>query len=238
MSGEQCFGSRVTLLCTHPDLFNHHGMYVSDSFRWAENGIDINFNNPSSAKFSVNRLNSTASTLSFTVTEEDHRDRVITFTCFLVLNNANRDREESNVVTIDALGECMQTVDTIHCIRVVFCQCMLLIVWTAVMLLSWMFSVEQPLPPIIAPVPTSSSSMLSWTHNKTCFTHHTFTYNVSWTKTPSDPSSSGHKTTSETEYMLSGLPPGEYSVSVQAVCNENSSVVSGVGSTQISIPSE
>ena len=45
-------------------------------------------------------------------------------------------------------------------------------------------------------------------------------------------------TTNETEYMLSGLPPGECSVSVQAVWNENSAVVSGVGSKQISIPSE
>ena len=106
------------------------------------------------------------------------------------------------------------------------------------MLLSWMFSLEQPLPPVIAPVSTGSSSMLSWTHNTTCFTHHTFTYNVRWTRTSSDPSPSGHNTTSKTEYMLSGLPPGEYSVSVQAVCNENSSIVSGVGSTQISIPSE
>ena len=106
------------------------------------------------------------------------------------------------------------------------------------MLLSCPLHLEQPLRPVIAPVPTSSPYMLSWTHNTTCFTHHTFTYNISWTRTPSDPSSSGHNTTNKTEYMLSGLPPGEYSVSVQAVCNEDSSIVSEVGSTQISIPSE
>ena len=106
------------------------------------------------------------------------------------------------------------------------------------MLLSWMFSLEQPLPPVITAVPTSSSSMLSWTHNTTCFTHHTFTYNISWTRTPSGPSSSGGANTTESQYDLSGLPPGEYSVSIQAVCNENSSVVSGVGSTLINIPSE
>ena len=103
-SGEQCFGSKVTLLCTHPDPSNHPGMYVSDSFRWAEDGTAIDFSDPSSARFTATRLNSTASNLSFTVTEEDHRDRVITCTCFLVLNNTNRDREESNVVTINPPG--------------------------------------------------------------------------------------------------------------------------------------
>ena len=105
MSGDQCYGSRVTLLCTHPDPSNHPGMYVFDSFRWAEDGTAIDFSDPSSARFTANRLNSTASTLSFAVTEEEHRDRVITCTCFLVLNNANRNREESDPVTIDALGE-------------------------------------------------------------------------------------------------------------------------------------
>ena len=105
-SGEQCFGSRVTLLCTHPDPFADPVKYVPRTVEWAENGTTIDFGNPSSSeRFTVNRLNSTASTLSFTVTEEDHRDRVITSTCFLVLNNANRSREESNVVTIDPPGE-------------------------------------------------------------------------------------------------------------------------------------
>ena len=104
-SGEQCFGSRVTLLCTHPDPFADPVKYVPRTVEWAENGITIDFTDPSSARFTVNRQNSTASTLSFTVTEEDHRDRVITCTCFLALNNANRDREESNVVVMDALGE-------------------------------------------------------------------------------------------------------------------------------------
>ena len=105
-SGDQCFGSRVTLLCTHPDPFADPVKYVPRTVEWVENGTTIDFGDPSSsARFTVNRLNSTASTLSFTVTEEDHRDRVITCTCFLVLNSANRDHEESNVVTMDALGE-------------------------------------------------------------------------------------------------------------------------------------
>ena len=113
-SGEQCFGSRVTLLCTHPDPFADPVKYIPRTVEWAENGATIDFGDPSSsARFTPTRLNSTASTLSFTVTEEDHRDRVITCTCFLVLNNANRDLAESENVTIDALGECMQTVDTI-----------------------------------------------------------------------------------------------------------------------------
>ena len=106
-SGEQCFGSRVTLLCTHPDPLADPVKYVPQLIAWAKDGTAIDFTDPSSsARFTPTRLNSTASTLSFTVTEEDHRDRVITCTCFL-LNNANRDREESNVVTIDTLGECI-----------------------------------------------------------------------------------------------------------------------------------
>ena len=113
----------------------------------------------------------------------------------------------------------MHAADGVHCSDVAF-----------------MFSAEQPLPPIITAVPTSSSAVLSWTHDTTCFSLHTFTYNINWT--PSDPSSSGGANTTESQYDLSGLPPGEYSVSVQAVCNEDSSVVSDVRSTQIRIPSE
>ena len=105
MSDNQCFSSRVTILCTHPDPFADAVKYIPQLITWAVDGTVIDFSDPSSARFIPTRWNSTASTLSFTVTEEDHRDRVITSTCFLVLNNANRDREESNVVTIDALGE-------------------------------------------------------------------------------------------------------------------------------------
>ena len=56
--------------------------------------------------------------------------------------------------------------------------------------------------------------------------------------TPSDPLSPGRANTVESQYDLSGLPPGEYSVSVQAVCNENSAVESDVVSFQISLPGE
>ena len=111
MSGEQCFGSRVTLLCTHPDPFADAVKYLPQLINWDEDGTTIDFTDPSfNARFTPTRLNSTASTLSFNVTEEDHRDRVITCTCFLVLNNANRCREESNVVTINPPGEGM-----LHC---------------------------------------------------------------------------------------------------------------------------
>ena len=100
-SGDQCFGSRVTLLCAHPDPFAESERYIQEGIRWAENGTTIDVTDPSSStRFTPTRLNSTASTLSFIVTKE-----VITCTCFLVLNNANRDRKESNVVTIDTLGE-------------------------------------------------------------------------------------------------------------------------------------
>ena len=107
MSGDQCFGSRVTLLCTHPDPFADSGRYIQEGIRWAENGTTIDFTDPSSAKFTVIRVSSNISTLSFNVTEEDHGDRVITCTCFLVLNNANRDREESKDIIMDAPGEYM-----------------------------------------------------------------------------------------------------------------------------------
>ena len=112
-SGDQCFGSRVTLLCTHPDPFADSVKYLPQLIAWAENGTTIDFTDPSIARFTPTRVNSTASTLSFTVTEEDHRDRVITCTCFLVLNNANRDCDESNVVTIDALGKYIRAIDSI-----------------------------------------------------------------------------------------------------------------------------
>ena len=104
-SGEQCFGSRVTLLCTHPDPFADSVKYIQQTINWAEDGTVIDFTDPSGKRFTPTRLNSTASTLSFTVTEEDYRDREITYACFLVLNNANRDREESKAITMDALGE-------------------------------------------------------------------------------------------------------------------------------------
>ena len=103
-SGDQCFGSRVTLLCTHPDPLADPVKYFPQAITWAEDDTPID---ASSARVTLTRLNSTASSLSFTVTEEDHRDRVITCTCFLVLNNANRDRDESNVVTIDFPGKGM-----------------------------------------------------------------------------------------------------------------------------------
>ena len=103
-SGEQCFGSRVTLLCTHPDPLADSVKYIQQTITWVVDGTVLDFSDPSNAGFTPTRLNSTASTLSFNVTEEDHRDRVIASTCFLALNNANRDREESNVVTIDPIG--------------------------------------------------------------------------------------------------------------------------------------
>ena len=49
-------------------------------------------------------VNSTASTLSFDITEEDHRDRVIVYSCFLVRNNPNRDRDESEPLVLDPPG--------------------------------------------------------------------------------------------------------------------------------------
>ena len=102
MSGEQCFGSRVNLLCTHPDPFDDPVKYLPQTISWAENGTIIDFSDP---RFTPTRVNSTASTLSFDITEEDHRDRVILCTCFLVRNNANRDRDESNALKLDPPGE-------------------------------------------------------------------------------------------------------------------------------------
>ena len=104
MSGEQCFGSRVDLLCTHPDPFDDPN-YVQIPIAWAENGTTIDFTDPANDRFTPTRVNSTASTLSFDITEEDHRDRVILCTCFLTRNNANRDREESNPLVVDPPGE-------------------------------------------------------------------------------------------------------------------------------------
>ena len=103
-SGEQCFGSRVELLCTHPDPFDDPDKYIQFPIAWAENGTTIDFTNPASARFTLTRLNSTASMLSFDITEEV-RDRVILYTCFLAKNNANRDRDESVALLLDPQGE-------------------------------------------------------------------------------------------------------------------------------------
>ena len=105
ISGEQCFGSRVDLLCTHPDPFDDPVKYLQQAITWAENGTTIDFTNPAHARFTPIRVNSTASTLSFNITEEDHRDRVILYTCFLVRNNPNRDRDESEALVLDPPGE-------------------------------------------------------------------------------------------------------------------------------------
>ena len=105
MPGEQCFGSRVVLLCTHPDPLADPDNYLRIPIAWAENGTIIDFSNPANTRFTPTMVNSTASTLSFDVTEEDHRDRVILYTCFLVRNNANRDRDESEALVVDPPGK-------------------------------------------------------------------------------------------------------------------------------------
>ena len=105
ISKEQCFGSRVDLLCTHPDPLDDPDMYLPQVLTWAENGTTIDFTDPASARFTPTRVNSTTSMLSFNVTEEDHRDRVIPCSCFLVRNNANRDRDESEAFVLDPPGE-------------------------------------------------------------------------------------------------------------------------------------
>ena len=104
-SGEQCFGSRVDLLCTHPDPLADPVKYLLRTIEWAENGTTIDFSDP---RFTPTRLNSTASTLSFDITEGDHRDRVILYSCFLTRNNPNRDRDESNTLVVDPPGELTQ----------------------------------------------------------------------------------------------------------------------------------
>ena len=103
-SGEVCFGSRVELVCIHPDPFDDPDKYLPHTITWAMNGTVIDFTDPANARFTPTRVNSTASTLSFDITEEDHRDRVILCSCFLVKNNANRDRDESGPLVLDPPG--------------------------------------------------------------------------------------------------------------------------------------
>ena len=103
-SGEVCFGSRVELVCTHPDPLADPDKYVPQLISWAMNGTTIDFTDPANTRFTPTRLNSTSSTLSFDITEEDHRDRVILCSCFLVKNNANRDRDESELLVLDPPG--------------------------------------------------------------------------------------------------------------------------------------
>ena len=101
-SGEVCFGSRVKLVCTHPDPFDDPDKYFLIPIAWAMNGTTIDFTDPANARFTPTRVNSTTSTLSFDITGEHHRDRVILCSCFLVRNN--RDRDESEPLVIDPPG--------------------------------------------------------------------------------------------------------------------------------------
>ena len=104
-SGEVCFGSRVKLVCTHPDPFDDPDKYLQIPITWAEDGTVIDFTDPASERFSPTRVNSTTSILSFDITEEHHRDRVIVYSCFLVIrNDANRDRDESEPLVLDPPG--------------------------------------------------------------------------------------------------------------------------------------
>ena len=105
ISGEVCFGSRVDLFCTHPDPIANPDKYLQIPIAWAENGTVIDFSDPVHARPTPTRVNSTASMLSFDITEEDHRDRVILYTCYLVRNNAYRDRDESESLVLDPPGE-------------------------------------------------------------------------------------------------------------------------------------
>ena len=106
MSGEVCFGSRVELLCIHPDPLDDPDKYLLPQvLAWAEDGTTIDFTDPANARFTPTRVNSTTSTLSFDITEEDHRDRVILYTCFLVRNNVNRERDESEALVLYPPGE-------------------------------------------------------------------------------------------------------------------------------------
>ena len=104
-SKQKCFGSRVDLLCTHPDPFADPVKYFPQGITWAEDGTAIDFTDSANARFTLGILNSTASTLSFDITKEDLRDRVILYTCFLVKNNTNRDRDESKALVVDPPGE-------------------------------------------------------------------------------------------------------------------------------------
>ena len=105
MSGGVCFGSRVELLCTHPDPFDDPEKYLQVPIAWAENNATIDFRDPANARLTPTRVNSTTSTLSFDITGEDHRDRVILCNCFLVRNNANLDLVESNTLVMNPKGE-------------------------------------------------------------------------------------------------------------------------------------
>ena len=95
----------MDLLCTHPDPSDDPDNYLQLPITWAEDDTVIDFTDPANARFTPTRVSSTASTLSFDITEEDHRDRVILYTCFLVRNDANRDRDESEALVVDPPGE-------------------------------------------------------------------------------------------------------------------------------------
>ena len=113
-SDEVCFGSRVELVCTHPDPLADPDKYIQIPIAWAMNGTTIDFTDPANERFAPTRVNSTASTLSFDITEEDHRDRVILYGCFLVKNNANRDRDESKPLVLNPPGVYLYMLNRMH----------------------------------------------------------------------------------------------------------------------------
>ena len=102
-----------------------------------------------------------------------------------------------------------------------------------------LYSTEKPYCPVITSLPSSSSKLIKWTHNSSCFSQYTFGFILTWTKMadPPDSPSSGSNMTRDTQYDFSrlNLPQGEYSVSIRAQCMENISIVSDVTSTKITL---
>ena len=93
-SGVGCSGDPVTLVCTHPVL-PQEPEYIHADVSWRRDGTAI-----STLGLGRTNLNSTTTTLQFTITE----DTTGNYTCFLV-NAVRGGIDESNSVSVRPLSE-------------------------------------------------------------------------------------------------------------------------------------
>ena len=99
VTGVQCYGDPVTLVCTHPVL-PQKPEFIHADVTWMRDGTAI-----STVGLGRTNLNTTTTRLQFTITE----DTIGNYTCFLS-NNVRGGIVESNSVSVQPRGECTLTV--------------------------------------------------------------------------------------------------------------------------------
>ena len=108
-----CYGDVVTLVCHHPELASNRSKYFGTAPAWRENGVviipstDIYLHDDTSEDL-------THTTLNITITVDHFRNKSFNYSCLLVLdeNGLPSGAETSPEVTVDPVGECMDSICT------------------------------------------------------------------------------------------------------------------------------